>query len=109
MNVTAIENSHEVLSVRRRLDQKTKQLSRSSRTHCFFPNAIKPLQPLDTIVGRMLQQQKGRSRHVVCDVAQAPLAATPNWPKVHRLLLRIVTFTRREFVELQRHWRRDLR
>src|SRR5689334_8066102 len=47
------------------------------RTHCLRSDLIKSLQPLHPIVRRVLQQQKRARGHVVRDVAQMPLATTP--------------------------------
>src|ERR1700754_1086485 len=103
------KNSDELLRVLRWLNQKAKQLARSTWPHRFFSDRIKVLQPLNPILSRVPHQQKCRGRHVVRDVAQPPFTATPQWSKVRRLLLRIVTLTRRKFAELQRHRRCDLR
>ncbi len=68
-DAAASEDIGELYRVQRRLDQKTKQLARSARTHRFFPDRIKVLQPLCSILRSVPQQQKRRGRHVVCDVA----------------------------------------
>src|SRR5688500_7116736 len=90
-------------------EDKACQFAGPAGTHGVSSDSIEPSQPLHAILRRMLQQKKRDARHVLRDVAQLPLAATPHWSKVRTFLLRIVTFARTKLFKLQRHWRSDPR
>src|SRR5829696_5083414 len=84
-----------------RLDEISEEFARPAWTHCFFSDRVKSPQPLLAIIRGVVQQEKGRRRHVFRDITQVPLTTAPERTKLGRLLLRIVAFTRSELFKLQ--------
>src|ERR1700752_2061126 len=106
-NPASLEDTYQRLRVFRWFDHESEKLAGPTRAYSFLSNRVEATKPLLAICGSVVQQEECGRSHGLRDVAQPPFATTPQRPELRRLLLRIVTFTRTQLVELQRHWRSD--